>query len=95
MVGDIKDTPDSASAKAAFWWPLGQLPWPIGDMSIAVRSGVGEAQLAGQVRSAVRWESVIISLLNLPLDLSPDSPACSAGHTGLFTGLAEYVRRCR
>lgn len=39
--------------------------------------------------------AVIISLLNIPLSLSPDSPACAAGHTGLFSGLGEWVRRCK
>jgi hypothetical protein len=39
--------------------------------------------------------SVIISLLNLPLNLSPDSPARAAGHTSLFGGLAEWISRCK
>jgi hypothetical protein len=38
--------------------------------------------------------AVTISLLNLPLDLPSDSPACAAGHTGLFSGLGEWIRRC-
>jgi protein farnesyltransferase subunit beta len=39
--------------------------------------------------------AVIISLLNIPLDLSPESPAYSAGHRGLFSGLAEWISRCK
>ena len=39
--------------------------------------------------------AVIISLLHLPLDLAPDSPARAGGHTRLFDGLAEWVRRCK
>ncbi|KAI9151787.1 Protein farnesyltransferase subunit beta [Paramyrothecium foliicola] len=37
--------------------------------------------------------AVIISLLNIPLDLSPESPAYAAGHKDLFSGLAEWVGR--
>lgn len=38
--------------------------------------------------------AVIISLLNLPLTLSLDSPARAAGHTELFSGLGEWIRQC-
>lgn len=38
--------------------------------------------------------AVLISLLNIPLELSPDSPARASGHTDLFSGLGEWVRRC-
>ncbi|OAA70269.1 Terpenoid cylases/protein prenyltransferase alpha-alpha toroid [Cordyceps fumosorosea ARSEF 2679] len=39
--------------------------------------------------------SVLISVLGIPLELSPDSPACAAGHKDLFSGLAEWVGRCQ
>lgn len=39
--------------------------------------------------------AVVISLLNLPLDLSPESPAHAAGHTDLLSGLGEWVRLCK
>lgn len=40
--------------------------------------------------------SVIIKLLGLPLDLAPESPAYKAdGSSNLFTGVADYVRRCK
>ncbi|KAK4166414.1 protein farnesyltransferase subunit beta [Cladorrhinum sp. PSN259] len=40
--------------------------------------------------------SVIITLLDLPLDLTPESPASKPdGGANLFTGLADYVRRCQ
>ncbi|KAJ2967538.1 hypothetical protein NQ176_g9615 [Zarea fungicola] len=39
--------------------------------------------------------SVIISLLGIPLELSPDSPAFVAGHKDLFSGLGEWVGRCQ
>jgi protein farnesyltransferase subunit beta len=39
--------------------------------------------------------SVVITLLNLPLDLTQESPAYKAdGTMNLFAGLADYVRRC-
>lgn len=39
--------------------------------------------------------AVITSLLDIPLELSPGSPAKAAGLTDLYTGLAGYVRRCK
>ncbi|KAI0602149.1 prenyltransferase and squalene oxidase [Biscogniauxia sp. FL1348] len=50
----------------------------------------GEVDVRGAYCAAV-----IITLLNLPLDLSPDSPAWTADRPDLFTGLADYVRRCQ
>lgn len=38
---------------------------------------------------------VIVSLLNLPLDLTPESPAWTPEHPTLFTRLADYVQRCK
>ncbi len=38
---------------------------------------------------------MIITLLNLPLSLSPGSPAWTPDNPDLFTGLADYVRRCK
>ncbi|KAF7547767.1 hypothetical protein G7Z17_g7511 [Cylindrodendrum hubeiense] len=73
--------------RRAMWRWLCSLKQPDGGFQMALG---GEEDVRGAYCA-----SVIISLLNLPLDLSPDSPACSAGHTGLFTGLAEYVRRCQ
>jgi hypothetical protein len=39
--------------------------------------------------------AVIISLLNLPLDLPRDSPAWSEKGATLLTNLPEYVARCK
>jgi len=39
--------------------------------------------------------AVIISLLNLPLELSSDSPAKARETDTLLTGIPEYVRRCK
>jgi len=38
---------------------------------------------------------VIVSLLNLPLELPPDSPARVKGDETFLTGLAEWVSRCQ
>ena len=38
---------------------------------------------------------VIISLLNIPLELPSDSPAKSRETNTLLTGIPEYVRRCK
>ncbi|KAF7558949.1 hypothetical protein G7046_g5219 [Stylonectria norvegica] len=73
--------------RRAMWKWLCSLKQPDGGFQLALG---GEEDVRGAYCAAV-----IISLLNLPLDLSPDSPACAAGHSGLFTGLAEYVRRCQ
>ncbi|TQV98156.1 Terpenoid cylases/protein prenyltransferase alpha-alpha toroid [Cordyceps javanica] len=39
--------------------------------------------------------SVIISVLGIPLETSPDSPAYAAGHRDLFSGLGEWIGRCQ
>lgn len=39
--------------------------------------------------------SVIISLLNIPLDLPAESPARAAGHSGFFSGLGDWIGQCQ
>lgn len=39
--------------------------------------------------------AVIISVLNLPLNLSTKSLACTTEEPTLYTGLAKYVQRCK
>lgn len=39
--------------------------------------------------------AVLITLLNLPLELPPDSPAWTPDGPNLFAGLGDYVRRCK
>ncbi|WZH48854.1 terpenoid cyclases/protein prenyltransferase alpha-alpha toroid [Fusarium acuminatum] len=68
--------------RRAMWRWLCSLKQPDGGFQMALG---GEEDVRGAYCAAV-----IISLLNLPLELSQDSPARSAGHTGLFTGLADY-----
>ncbi|KAJ4018156.1 CAAX farnesyltransferase (FTase) subunit beta [Fusarium irregulare] len=73
--------------RRAMWKWLCSLKQPDGGFQMALG---GEEDVRGAYCAAV-----IISLLNLPLELSQDSPARSAGHTGLFAGLADYVHRCQ
>ena len=37
----------------------------------------------------------MISLLGLPLDLPPDAPARADGCTSFWSGLPEYLSRCK
>jgi hypothetical protein len=39
--------------------------------------------------------AVIVSLLNLPLELPSDSPAKARETDTLLTGIPEYIRRCK
>ncbi|POR34414.1 Protein farnesyltransferase subunit beta [Tolypocladium paradoxum] len=73
--------------RRSMWKWLCSLKQPDGGFQMAVG---GEEDVRGAYCAAV-----IISLLNIPLDLSPDSPACAAGHTGLFSGLGEWAKRTR
>ncbi|KAH7312357.1 terpenoid cylases/protein prenyltransferase alpha-alpha toroid [Stachybotrys elegans] len=73
--------------RRTMWKWLCSLKQPDGGFQMAVG---GEEDVRGAYCAAV-----IISLLNLPLELSPDSPACAAGHSGLFSGLGEWVGRCQ
>ena len=95
--------------RRSMWKWLCSLKQPDGGFQMAV-GGEEDVRYAARVSPRVRmlWHTnadgaprgaycaaVIISLLNIPLDLSPDSPACAVGHKGLFSGLAEWIRRCR
>jgi predicted permease len=52
VVGDIRDQPNSETARPAFWWAHAQQPFP--DMSIVVRSGMEPAVLVDQLRQTLR-----------------------------------------
>jgi hypothetical protein len=53
------------------------------------------ADFYGGVDSGAYCAAVIITLLKLPLDLTPESPAYREdGSVNLLTGVADYVRRC-
>ncbi|RYO75532.1 hypothetical protein DL764_010415 [Monosporascus ibericus] len=73
--------------RRAMWKWLSALKQPDGGFQMSLG---GEVDVRGAYCAAV-----IITLLNLPLDLSPDSPAWASDNPNLFTGLADYVGRCQ
>ncbi|KJR89867.1 protein farnesyltransferase subunit beta [Sporothrix schenckii 1099-18] len=73
--------------RRALWKWLCALKQPDGGFQMSVG---GEEDVRGAYCAAV-----IISILNLPLDLSPDSPAWTSDKPTLYTGLANYVQRCQ
>ncbi|KAG8157478.1 hypothetical protein KVR01_012520 [Diaporthe batatas] len=73
--------------RRAMWKWLCALKQPDGGFQMAVG---GEVDVRGAYCAAV-----VISLLNLPTDLTPESPAWTPDHPTLFTNLPEYVQRCQ
>ncbi|KAI4871072.1 terpenoid cyclases/Protein prenyltransferase [Hypoxylon rubiginosum] len=73
--------------RRALWRWLCTLKQPDGGFRMAVG---GEVDIRGAYCAAV-----LITLLNLPLDLLPGSPARTTDRSNLFTGLGDYVRRCQ
>ncbi|KAK3381423.1 terpenoid cyclases/protein prenyltransferase alpha-alpha toroid [Podospora didyma] len=74
--------------RKAMWRWICSLKQPDGGFQVGVG---GEEDIRGAYCAAV-----IVTLLNLPLDLTPESPAWTAGSDkNLFSGLAEYVKRCQ
>ncbi|KAJ0380870.1 hypothetical protein COL26b_000710 [Colletotrichum chrysophilum] len=64
--------------------------------SLKQRDGGIQMTLGGEVDVRGAYcAAVIVTLLNLPLELSTDSPAWTPERPTLFTGLADYVRRCQ
>ena len=93
VVGDIKDQPASSAAKSAFWWPLTQMPFDNTDMSVAVRSTLDPAQLATQLRLALRQLDASLAIADLRLmnqitDTSVSSQRFTLFLIGLFAALA-------
>ncbi|KAI0113242.1 terpenoid cyclases/Protein prenyltransferase [Daldinia grandis] len=73
--------------RRALWKWLCDLKQTGGGFRMAVG---GEVDIRGAYCAAV-----LITLLNLPLELPPDSPAWTPDGPNLFTGLGDYVRRCQ
>ncbi|KAK3905205.1 terpenoid cyclases/protein prenyltransferase alpha-alpha toroid [Staphylotrichum tortipilum] len=74
--------------RKAMWKWLCSLKQPDGGFQVCLG---GEEDIRGAYCGAV-----IISLLRLPLDLTPESPAYKEdGSANLLTGVADYVRRCQ
>jgi predicted permease len=93
VVGDIKDQPSSSAAKAAFWWPLTQMPFDNTDMSVAIRFNSSETLLATQLRLAVRQLDSGLAIADLRLmnqiaDSSVSRQRFALFLIGLFAALA-------
>jgi predicted permease len=93
VVGDVKDQPANTAAKAAFWWPLEQMPFDNTDMSVAIRSNSDPALLATQLRLALRQLDPGIALADLRsmkqiADASVSSQRFTLFLIGLFAALA-------
>ncbi|KAK4147551.1 terpenoid cyclases/protein prenyltransferase alpha-alpha toroid [Dichotomopilus funicola] len=74
--------------RKAMWKWLNSLKQPDGGFQVCLG---GEEDIRGAYCA-----SVIITLLRLPLDLSPESPAYTGdSNANLFTGVADYVSRCQ
>ncbi|TDZ16954.1 Protein farnesyltransferase subunit beta [Colletotrichum orbiculare MAFF 240422] len=73
--------------RRAMWRWLCLLKQPDGGIQMTLG---GEVDVRGAYCAAV-----IATILNLPLELSTDSPAWTPDRPTLFTGLADYVRRCQ
>ncbi len=54
IVGDVKDKPASPETENAFWWPIGQTPVGVSQMSVALRFSSDPTLLANGLREAVR-----------------------------------------
>ncbi|KAF2224914.1 terpenoid cyclases/protein prenyltransferase alpha-alpha toroid [Elsinoe ampelina] len=73
--------------RRSMWQWLGSLKQPPGGFAMAVD---GEVDVRGAYCSMV-----VVSLLNLPLELPPDAPARKAGLTSFLDRLGEWVGRCQ
>jgi predicted permease len=93
IAGDIKDTPSSAGARTAFWWPQQQTPWPFSDLSVVLRSSLGSGQAAGQLRASVHDLDSTLPISNIrTMDRVADDSYSTSRFTlaliGLFAALA-------
>ncbi|KAM7207503.1 Terpenoid cyclases/protein prenyltransferase alpha-alpha toroid [Naviculisporaceae sp. PSN 640] len=73
--------------RKALWRWLCSLKQPDGGFRVCVG---GEEDIRGAYCA-----TVIITLLNIPLDLTPESPARAGGLSNLLAGLGDYVHRCQ
>lgn len=65
IVADIKDAPNNAAAKPAFWWPLAQAPFPFGDFSVVVRSSLDPALVANRLREVLRGLDTTLAVADI------------------------------
>jgi predicted permease len=92
VVGDVKDEPDSAAAKNAFWFPVLQAAWT-SDMSVVIRARSDPRLLTDALRNAVHRLDPDLAIAELQLmdqivDSSVSTPRFAFAVVGLFAGLA-------
>ncbi|TRX94373.1 hypothetical protein FHL15_004840 [Xylaria flabelliformis] len=67
-------------------------------LALAIVGGESAYQVIDR-RAMWKWgaycAAVLVTILKLPLDLPSDSPSYTPEQPNLFTGLADYVRRCQ
>jgi predicted permease len=67
VVGDVKDTPQKASAEPAFWWPIPQSPFGFPSLAITVRANTDPTSLTAAVRTAVQELDPTLALSDVRL----------------------------
>lgn len=93
IVANVKDTPNSAGSEAAFWWPVPQTPFSIGNLSIAIRSSSDPLLVATRLRARVRDLDGNLAVsdvrtMQLVADESFATPRIALSLVGLFATLA-------
>lgn len=93
IVANVKDTPNSAGSEAAFWWPVPQAPFSIGNLSIAIRSSSDPLLVATRLRARVRDLDGNLAVsdvrtMQLVADESFATPRIALSLVGLFATLA-------
>ena len=93
VVGDVKDTPESAGAEPAFWWPVLQQPFQFTNMTIVLRADAASLLLTEALRSKVReldpsLAVAHVRLLDRVLEEQLSTPRFALFLIGLFAALA-------
>ncbi|HZU27629.1 MAG TPA: ABC transporter permease [Bryobacteraceae bacterium] len=93
VVGDVKDTPQTAGAEPAAWWPPSQTPFGFAATPIAVRTNGDPAAVADAVRRAVHDVDPTLAVADIKLldqiaDASVATPRFALFLVGLFAALA-------
>jgi ABC-type lipoprotein release transport system permease subunit len=84
VVGDVKDQPDAVSTHPSFWWPLQQMPFSPGGMSVAIRTHGDPAMLANELRLAVHRQNPALAVSDLRVLRDIAGDAVSTQRFALF-----------
>jgi predicted permease len=93
IVGDVKDTPESAEAQNAMWWSIRQSPVSVNNMSIVLRGDADPALMTADLRRAVSQLDPSLALADVrPMrdiaDASVSTPRFALFLVALFAALA-------